>query len=237
MITKNSPDPGSLFEPSGGSLLVDKPLGWSSFKVIYYLRKNTPIIKAGHAGTLDPLATGLLIVCSGKKTKEISSYQDLSKEYTGSFRLGERTASMDAETPVIELRSFEHITESMVLDTSISFCGEQLQTAPMYSAVNFKGKKLYELARKGKVVHREPRQITIHSFDITEINFPLISFKVRCSKGVYIRSLANDFGEKLGCGAYLTELRRTKIGTFSVDDAIVPEDFKNMSNNIAISHN
>ncbi len=234
MITKNSPDPGSFFEPAGDSLLVDKPLGWSSFKVIYFLRKNTPMIKAGHAGTLDPLATGLLIVCSGKKTKEISTFQDLPKEYTGSFRLGQRTASMDAETPVIEERSFEHITEEMILATAVSFTGEQFQTVPMYSAVNFQGKKLYELARKGKVVHREPRQISIHYFEITSIDLPIVSFKVGCSKGVYIRSLANDFGEKLGCGAYLTGLRRTKIGTFSVDDAFEPDDFKKISDNLLI---
>lgn len=226
MITKNNPQFENLATPEGDVILFDKPLRWSSFKVIYYLRKNSCVKKAGHAGTLDPLATGLLIVCTSKKTKQIYTFQDQNKEYTGSFELGKTTASMDAETPILEEKSFAHVTNEMIYEAARSLSGEQMQVPPMYSATNFQGKKLYQLARKGKVVHREPRKVMIYDFTITEINLPVIKFVVSCSKGVYIRTLAHDFGQILGCGAYLTELRRTKIGDYRVDDAFTPEQFK-----------
>jgi tRNA pseudouridine55 synthase len=226
MITKNNPSFENLAAPDGDVILFDKPLHWSSFKVIYYLRKNSSVKKAGHAGTLDPLATGLLIVCSGRMTKQICTYQDSNKEYIGSFELGKTTASMDAETPVLEEKSITHVTPELIYEAARSLSGEQLQVPPMYSATNFQGKKLYQLARKGKVVHREPRRVMIHDFTITEITLPIVKFIVSCSKGVYIRTLAHDLGQLLGCGAYLTELRRTKIGDFNVTDAFTPEEFK-----------
>ncbi len=224
MISKSNPKFEDLFSTVGDAILIDKPLLWSSFKVIYFLRKNSVVKKAGHAGTLDPLATGLLIVCTAKKTKEIYTYQDQGKQYTGSFMLGKTTPSMDAESEVSEEKDFSHVTNEMIYDTVNQFSGEISQVPPMFSAVNYKGKKLYKLARKGKVVERAPKIVTIHNFEITEISLPFVKFKIDCSKGVYIRSIAHDFGQALGCGAYLTELRRTKIGDYSVDDAFTPDE-------------
>ena len=219
MITKkitNSPEIDFL---SGETILVDKPYLWSSFKVIHELRKIIRVRKVGHAGTLDPRATGLLIIATGKKTKEITTYQNLEKVYTGSFRLGQRTKTMDSEAEFFEEKSFENVTEELILKTRDLFLGEILQKPPMYSAVSFKGKKLYHYARQGKVVELKERIALVSSFEITKIDLPFVEFEIKCSKGTYIRVIADDFGEKLGCGAYLFSLRRTKIGDYSVEDA------------------
>lgn len=222
-ISKTNPDLTALLDTEGGVILFDKPLGWSSFKVIHEIRKRLGVKKAGHAGTLDPKATGLLIVCSNKKTKVIDNFQGLDKEYTGIFRLGQRTPSMDTETQVIEERPYEHISELEILSATKQFTGTIEQVPPMYSACSFEGKKLYTLARKGKTIERKARTITISEFEITRIELPYIHFRVQCTKGTYIRVLAEDLGNFLGCGAYLAKLRRTKIGTFSVDDAFTAD--------------
>lgn len=212
----------------GEAILIDKDYRWSSFKVIHEFRKVVGVRKMGHAGTLDPLATGLLIICSGKMTKQIYTYQDLPKVYTGKIYLGKSTPTMDAESLPTEEKSIEGITDEDIRKTILQFTGEIEQVPPMYSAVNHQGKKLYEIARKGKTVHREPRKITIHRFEITAITLPEISFEVECSKGTYIRVLAHDIGALLGCGGYLSELRRTAIGEYKVDDAFTIHELRNM---------
>jgi len=214
----------------GETLLIDKPLHWSSFKVVHKLRQIIGVKKIGHAGTLDPLATGLLIICTGKKTKQISTFQDLKKTYTGTITLGGVTASMDAEMEVTNLKPFNAISEEEIIAAKKQFEGEIEQTPPMYSAVNYGGKKLYELARKGRTVMRSSRNISVYKFEITKIDLPIIDFEITCSKGTYIRVLANDLGEKLGCGAYLSSLRRTTIGDFSVSDALTVEEFSEKHN-------
>ncbi len=210
----------------GQVALIDKPLHWTSFDIVNKLRyailKKYDIkkFKVGHAGTLDPLATGLLIVCMGKATKTIHQFQNLDKEYTGTFMVGATTPSYDLETEVNKIFETDHITAEMIYQKAKEFTGEQWQIPPMYSAVKKNGKKLYEHARKGETVEIKSRKIEIKSFEILSINLPEIRFKVTVSKGTYIRSLAYDFGMALGSGAYLSELRRTKIGDFSVDDAV-----------------
>lgn len=204
---------------SGAALLIDKPYRWSSFKVIHILRKHIGIKKVGHAGTLDPLATGLLIVCTGKWTKKIDTFQALPKTYEGTFCLGKKTPTMDAESDVIEELPYEHITIELLNEKKKNFEGEINQIPPIYSAMNYKGKKLYEYARKGKEVPLIPRVINILNFEIVSFNPPEVGFSITCSKGTYIRSLANDFGNALGCGAYLSSLRRTAIGEYLVKDA------------------
>jgi tRNA pseudouridine55 synthase len=188
------------------------------------MRKRLGIKKAGHAGTLDPKATGLLVVCTNRRTKAITQYQDLPKTYSGKFYLGATTASLDVETPVIEEKPIDHISSEMIEQTAKKLVGEIEQIPPMYSAMNFHGKKLYELARKGKSVSLEPRKITIYEFIVTEIALPYVGFKVICSKGTYIRTLAADFGKALGTVAHLSELRRETIGEYSVDDAYSPAE-------------
>ncbi|MCE1189088.1 MAG: tRNA pseudouridine(55) synthase TruB [Ignavibacteria bacterium] len=229
MITRKTPEYDLFFSDGGASVLIDKPYKWSSFKVIHELRKKTGIRKAGHAGTLDPHATGLLIVCSHRHTKRINDFQDLSKEYTGTIRLGQNTPSMDTETAISEERSIEHLSADMIIDAAKQLTGDILQVPPMYSACNHKGKKLYELARKGKTIERAPRPIKVYSFDITTIELPDIHFRVHCSKGTYIRVLAHDIGELLHCGGHLTGLRRTAIGEYRVEDAFTPEEFINLT--------
>ncbi|HSQ45217.1 MAG TPA: tRNA pseudouridine(55) synthase TruB [Ginsengibacter sp.] len=209
----------------GGMLLIDKPLEWTSFDVVRKIRNTIKIKKVGHAGTLDPLATGLLIVCTGKFTKKINDYMAREKEYTGTFTLGAVTPTFDLESEPGNLKSIEGITEQTIIETSKKFTGEIMQLPPIHSAIKQKGKPVYLLARKGVDVIMEPRKITIHSFEITDISLPLISVKVVCATGTYIRSLANDFGAALGCGAYLSNLCRTRIGEFRLDDAISIEDF------------
>jgi len=234
MITKQTSDFSTVDFVSGETLLIDKPLHWSSFKVIHKLRQIIGVKKIGHAGTLDPLATGLLIICTGKKTKQISTFQDLQKIYTGTITLGGVTASMDSEKEVTDVKPFHLITEEEILAAKKFFEGEIEQTPPMYSAVNYGGKKLYELARKGKTVERSSRNITVHNFSITSIALPEIDFEITCSKGTYIRVLANDLGEKLGCGAYLSGLRRKAIGDFFVSDALTVEEFAEKYGNKAL---
>lgn len=200
-------------------LLLDKPLTWTSFDVVNKVRYAGKFKKVGHAGTLDPLATGLLILCTGKKTKEIEQYQAQEKEYTGKFMLGKTTPSADLETEVDATFPTEHITEEMLQATKLIFTGKISQVPPLFSAIKVKGKRAYEAAREGKTLELKAREIEIKEFDIDTTNFPEIAFRVVCSKGTYIRSLARDFGEALNSGAYLSELRRTKIGDFSVSNS------------------
>jgi tRNA pseudouridine55 synthase len=214
----------------GGVFLVDKPLGWTSFAVVNKLRHRLTRLyknkkyKVGHAGTLDPLATGLLIVCFGKMTKQIDSFMGLPKAYTGIIKLGETTPSYDAETEVNERFPIEHITPSLLEIARQQFLGEIDQLPPIFSAIKKDGKRLYESARSGEEVEIASRQITIHQFDIQQVTPSEIDFYVRCSKGTYIRSLAFDFGKACGSGGYLTKLCRTEIGELKNEDAWQLED-------------
>lgn len=209
----------------GEVLLIDKPQGWTSFDVVAKIRNTIKVKKIGHAGTLDPLATGLLILCTGKFTKKIDEYQAQEKEYTGKLILGKTTPSYDAETKPDATFPIEHISKEALNEALKKLSGTIEQLPPMYSAIKKDGKRLYELARKGKTVELTPRQVEIKVFEITENQFPELSFRVVCSKGTYIRSLAHDFGRLLNSGAYLTELRRTRIGDFNVANAQTVEKF------------
>jgi len=209
----------------GRVLLINKPLRWTSFDVVRKIRNAVKIKKVGHAGTLDPLATGLLIVCTGKFTKKINEYMAKEKEYTGTFIVGAVTPTYDLESEPENFHSIEGITEEMIYATAKKFTGKISQVPPIHSAIKQKGKAVYLLARKGIDVVMEPREITIHNFEITNVSFPEISFKVVCTTGTYIRSLANDFGKALGCGAYLSSLCRTRIGEFRIDNALSIEEF------------
>lgn len=216
----------------GQILLIDKPLNWTSFQVVnkvrWLIRKQFSIkkIKVGHAGTLDPLATGLLIICTGKFTKQIDNYQAQEKEYTGTITLGATTPSFDLETEIDQTFDISNITEAEIKNATRQFIGEIEQYPPVFSAVKKDGKRLYEFARSGEDVEISPRKISISEFEITSIKLPEVHFKVNCSKGTYIRSLAHDFGKALNNGAHLSGLRRTKIGAFSVEEAISIEDFE-----------
>jgi tRNA pseudouridine55 synthase len=224
----------------GQVLLIDKPLHWSSFqavnKIKWSLKKHLGLkkIKVGHAGTLDPLATGLLIVCTGKFTKRITELQGMEKEYIGTFTIGGTTPSYDLETEVDETFPTGHVDENLINETLPKFLGEIDQKPPVFSAIKKDGKRLYEHARKGEEVEIAYRKTTIHEFEITRIALPEIDFRVVCSKGTYIRSLAFDFGKALGSGAHLTALRRTKIGTYSVEGGITPDAFENGIENTAL---
>lgn len=217
----------------GQILLVDKPLNWSSFQAVNKL-KYTLInkiglpkkFKIGHAGTLDPLATGLLIICTGKFTKRITEIQAQAKEYTGTITVGATTPSYDLETEINATFPTDHITEALILETTKQFIGEIDQKPPVFSAIKKDGKRLYEHARAGEEIEIEFRKTTIHEFEITRIELPQIDFRVSCSKGTYIRSLAYDFGVALQSGGHLSALRRTKIGDYTVEDGISPEDFE-----------
>ena len=210
----------------GKMLLVDKPLTWTSFDVVKYIRKSLVSkfkikrIKVGHAGTLDPLATGLLIICIGKQTKQISTYQNLSKTYTGKFKLGETTPSYDAETEVNKTFNYDHIKENDIINLSQKFTGKLMQKPPIFSALKKNGKRMYEYARENKKIEIQEREINIYEFEIIKFTDPYIEFKITCSKGTYIRSIANDFGKRLNSGSYLSELRRINIGEFSVLNAL-----------------
>ncbi|MCP9292618.1 tRNA pseudouridine(55) synthase TruB [Gracilimonas sediminicola] len=209
----------------GAIFLIDKPLEWSSFDVVKFLRKRIRVKKVGHAGTLDPLATGMLILCCGKATKSISMIQDLPKVYTGEITFGKSTTTYDAEGEVTEEASWEHITKEKIVDVlGKEFTGTVEQIPPMYSALKYGGKKLYELARKGEEVVRLPRQVTFHEHEILNFEPPRLTLKIKCSKGTYIRSLARDLGEALDSKAYLSGLERTAIGDFLVDDALTPHE-------------
>ncbi len=216
---------------NGQVLLIDKPLNWTSFQVVNKLRWeirqkfNIKKIKVGHAGTLDPLATGLLILCTGKFTKKIDTYQAQEKEYTGTITVGGTTPSYDLETEINQTFPTDHILDELIHKTTQQFVGTIDQKPPIFSAIKKDGKKLYEIARAGKTVEIKTRKITISTFEIPNIDLPNIDFRVVCSKGTYIRSLAFDFGKALNSGGHLSALRRTKIGNFSVDNAQSVEGF------------
>ena len=214
-------------DPEGEVLLLDKPLDWTSFDVVKRIRWSFSVPKVGHAGTLDPKATGLLIVCTGKKTKELDSFMGLEKEYEGTMELGVRTPSFDSETEVTERMPYESVSLEELERIVSGFVGQQLQTPPMYSAVKHHGKPLYKFARKGKVVERAPKVVDVRGFDILRMESPMVQFRVVCSKGTYVRSLVNDVGTKLGCGATLRSLRRTRIGGYHVRDAVTIEELEN----------
>ncbi len=204
-------------------LLINKPWGWTSFDVVNKLRYRLKIKKIGHAGTLDPLATGLLILCTGKMTKRIDEYQAQEKEYTGKFIIGQTTPSHDLETKPTENLDINSITEETIYMAARKFTGILQQIPPLHSAIKVGGKRAYALARKGKDVELKPREVVVSQFEITQIQKPEVRFRIVCSKGTYIRSLARDFGNELGVGAYLAELCRTRIGEFKLDDAVTIE--------------
>jgi tRNA pseudouridine55 synthase len=205
----------------GELLLIDKPITWTSFDVVGKIRNSLRIkkIKVGHAGTLDPLATGLLIVCTGKLTKKVDEYMAEDKEYTGSITLGATRPSYDMETEVDAQFPTEHISEQMIQDAAASFLGEIEQVSPAYSAINIDGERAYHKARRGEEVKMKARKVRIEAFEITAIEMPIVHFRIACSKGTYIRSIAHDFGKKLNSGGYLSALRRTRSGNFNVADA------------------
>jgi len=215
----------------GQVLLINKPLGWTSFQAVnslkWNIRKKFELkkIKIGHAGTLDPLATGLLLICTGKFTKTINELQGQEKEYTGTITLGGTTPSFDLETEINENFPIDHITDEMIYTTTAQFIGDIEQVPPVFSALKKDGKRLYEYAREGKEVEIKKRAVTITEFEITQIELPKVHFRVVCSKGTYIRSLANDFGKALRSGAHLSSLKRTKIGDYNVNKAMTPEEF------------
>jgi tRNA pseudouridine55 synthase len=213
----------------GEVILIDKPLDWTSFDVVnkikFALKRKFGAIKIGHAGTLDPKATGLLILCTGKKTKEIQQIQDAEKTYTGTFFLGATTECFDTEKEVNQTFDIAGIMNDAIVQCATTFVGEQQQFPPIFSAVKIDGKRAYDLARAGKDVEVKSKSITINKFEITKIELPLIDFYVECTKGTYIRSLANDFGAKLNNGAYLYALRRTKIGNYDVKNAFTVDNF------------
>ncbi|MCC6287851.1 MAG: tRNA pseudouridine(55) synthase TruB [Chitinophagaceae bacterium] len=209
----------------GKVLLINKPLYWTSFDVVRKIRNRIKIKKVGHAGTLDPLATGLLIVCTGKFTKKINEYMAQEKEYTGTITLGATTPTYDLESEPENFTSFENITPEKIYAATIPFTGEIQQVPPAHSAIKKNGKPVYLLARKGKEVQLEPRTIYIKEFAITHIEMPVIHFKVTCSTGTYIRSLANDFGAAIGCGGYLSSLCRTRIGNYTLNESQTMDGF------------
>lgn len=212
-----------------GVLLVDKPTGCTSHDVVARLRRYLGMKRIGHAGTLDPLATGLLIILVGRATKVSQYLMSLGKEYEGEIKLGETTDSHDADGEVMEVREVPALTEEAVLNEMKSFVGDQYQIPPMFSAKKVGGVPLYKLARKGKEIEREPRFIHVSRFDLTSMNLPLVRFVVACSKGTYVRTLAHDLGQRLGCGAHLTSLRRTRIDRFDVANALTLDQIEGMA--------
>ena len=216
---------------AGQVLLIDKPLEWSSFDAVnavkWALKRRFELkkIKVGHAGTLDPLASGLLVVCTGRATKKIQEIQSYPKEYEGIMTLGATTPSYDMETGIDQRFDTDHVDEALIKSTALEFTGPIQQVPPLFSAIKKDGKRLYEYARTGKKVVIQPREVEIMSFEILSIEMPEVAFRVRCSKGTYIRSLVHDFGLKMQCGAYLSALRRTKIGDFNVNNALHPKKF------------
>jgi tRNA pseudouridine55 synthase len=211
----------------GKVILIDKPLHWTSFDAVKKVRILTGIMKVGHAGTLDPLATGLLIICTGKFTKKINEYMGMEKEYTGSITIGATTPTYDLESEPVNHQSTDHITEEQLHDATAQFTGSIMQVPPLFSAIKKDGKPLYLLARKGEDYVPEPRPVTISTFEITRIALPQVYFRVVCSTGTYIRSLANDYGKALGTGAHLSSLCRTRIGNFTLEAAQSLEGFEN----------
>lgn len=206
-------------ENTGRVLLINKPFQWTSFDVVNKLRYRLKIKKIGHAGTLDPLATGLLIICTGKMTKRIEDFMGLEKEYTGKFILGKSTPSHDLETGVTEEKDIGALTEAEIHQATGALTGNIQQLPPMHSAIRIGGKRAYQFARKGQEIELKHREVEVKTFEITGIRLPEVSFRIVCSKGTYIRSIARDFGNALGVGAYLTDLCRTRIGDFRLEDA------------------
>lgn len=210
----------------GKVLLIDKPFRWTSFDVVRKIRNLIRIKKVGHAGTLDPLATGLLIVCTGKLTKKINEYMAQEKEYTGTITLGAITPTYDLESEPQNFKTVDRISTEQLQQTAKSFTGAIMQTPPIHSAIKKDGKRVYELARRGVDVKLDARPVTVYQFEIVKVDLPNVEFKVVCSTGTYIRSIANDFGEALGCGGYLSSLCRTRIGIFLLKDAMTIEEFE-----------
>jgi tRNA pseudouridine55 synthase len=219
-VEQKSPN---IFE-TGQVLLINKPYDWTSFDVVRKIRSMVRIKKVGHAGTLDPLATGLLILCTGKFTKRINEYMAQEKEYTGTFVLGATTPTYDLESIPENFAGYNFITPGLLQETTKQFTGLIYQVPPMHSAIKKEGRRVYELARRGETIELEPRKIEIKEFEITKVELPEVHFRVVCSTGTYIRSLAHDFGKALGCGAYLGSLCRTRIGNFSLEDAMTIEE-------------
>ncbi len=227
VFDKQHPLPGELAPQDPAIILFDKPIGWSSFKAVKAVRKRLNIKKVGHAGTLDPLASGLLVLCLNRATKSISQIQELRKTYNAEVRFGASTPSYDAGTEIDENASFEHISRQMIEgELARSFSGDIEQIPPMYSALKKNGQRLYKLARKGKTVEREPRKVTIFNTELHSYNAPFLELTIECSKGTYVRSIAHDLGINVGSRAYLAGLRRTKIGTFDVRNALKVEDLQ-----------
>jgi tRNA pseudouridine55 synthase len=217
----------------GAILLINKPLGWTSFDVVGKTRwllykKFGKKLKVGHAGTLDPLASGLLIICTGPFTKKITKFQDMEKEYTGVFMLGATRPSFDKETEIDETFPIDHLTEEKIRNAAKTFEGEIEQVPPIYSAIKIDGKRAYESARRGQELEMQSRKVTIYSMEISKVELPMVHFKVVCSKGTYIRSLARDFGKTLGTGAYLDSLIRTRIGNFKLEDSKTVEEIQDL---------
>jgi len=225
IITNRTADPSDADFSEGEIILIDKPTGPTSFQIVSKIRNITGAKKVGHSGTLDPKASGLMILCTGKKTKEMKRFINLNKTYSGIIRLGLSSPSMDSETECTDIPLPKNLDEEKILEIRDSFIGEIEQTPPMYSAIKVGGKKLYNLARKGKTVDREPRKINIERFDVTKIDLPDVHFTITCSKGTYIRVIADDFGKKLNTGGILSELRRIGIGEFRVEDALSINSF------------
>jgi tRNA pseudouridine55 synthase len=222
---KQKPIPDALMPYLEGKvLLLDKPIGWTSFDLVKKVRNLTRVIKVGHAGTLDPLATGLMIVCTGKFTKSIEAYMGMQKEYTGTMVLGATTPTYDLESEPENFKSTEAITKEAIQKATLPFIGEIFQMPPQHSAIKKDGRRLYESARLGIEVKVDPRKVIIESFEITKIDLPEVEFKVVCSTGTYMRSLVKDFGEALHVGAYMSALRRTRIGEFKIEDAKLWQD-------------
>jgi tRNA pseudouridine55 synthase len=220
----------------GQLILIDKPLNWSSFQAVnavkWAIRKSYQLkkIKVGHAGTLDPLATGLLLICAGKFTKRIHEFQGMPKEYEGTITLGSSTPSYDLETEVDNVYPTDHITNELIHKTKALFLGQIAQKPPIFSALKKDGKRMYEYAREGKELEIKARFVEILEFEILDINLPELRFRIQCSKGTYIRSIAHDFGKALNSGGHLSSLRRTKIGDYNVNNAVTPASFKEMMN-------
>lgn len=222
----------------GVVLLLDKPLEWTSFNLVskvrslLYHRLGYKKIKVGHAGTLDPLATGLLVVCVGKATKQVQTVQDLEKEYIATFMLGATTPSFDLETQIDKYYTKDHITEGLISEVIANFIGPQMQIPPLFSAKSVNGGRAYKLARRGVDMQLEPSPIVIHNIEVVGIDLPKVTLKIRCSKGTYIRSIARDFGQKLNTGAHLIELRRTAIGNLRVENAYQIENLEKIFSNL-----
>jgi tRNA pseudouridine55 synthase len=211
-------------QDEGRLLLINKPYEWTSFDVVNKLRYRLKIKKIGHAGTLDPLATGLLIICVGKMTKRIEEFMGQEKEYTGKFVIGQTTPSHDLETDLSEAKDISGIDSQLLTETTKGFKGKISQVPPMHSAIRVGGKRAYEFARKDQEIELKPREVEVKEFEITSVNLPEVSFRIVCSKGTYIRSIARDFGNQLGVGAYLSELCRTRIGSFHLKDALTIDE-------------